>query len=227
MDPEVIFFDAVIRQDGGLDDPLEAEVWYTLDMAYGLPVGSKNGAVEVFLLELLPDLEIDPAYRGQERHLLDTGERLRVEMGWNADGEPVYLSPVEAAVGFWRVKFPRPGHYAWRLPGLPTRSLVVGEPKAALVPPTLSRRAGSPLAPHPALVLGVSFTGTYPAGGFDFGPAVHGVGVPRFIDVQDTPLYRFVPDIPGQKLHVYNAGAAEVSGAIDFTTQALIFGEVL
>jgi len=223
------FLDAALREDAreypvGLP---EAGVWYTLDAAWALPAGDQAHTVRMTLALSSMGLEIDEAFRAPRHHLLAIGGRAPVEMGWCRSAEVVYLSAWEAALGFFRVRFRESGAFTWVLPGLAPRTYIVGTPSPALTPPQLSRLSGSPLAPHPAVVVSLSFSGTYPAGGLDFGPTIHGVGVPRFIDVADTPQFRFVPDIPGQKLRVFNAGSAEASGSISFSTQALIFGEVL
>jgi len=206
-----------------------AGVWYNLDVGWSLKPGRPPQNVITSLSgegvtfdTLYPAGEENPAH---PVHVVDTGGRASVDLGWSPDGDAAYLSVFDAAVAFWRVSFPAAGTYTFVLEGIGQRTVEVGAGVLATVP-TIVVIKMNPLNRESSLLAQISFTGVYPSGGLDLPDGT--LGRPRYFfgDINAAPPYQFSYTLDDPfKLHVYTiSGEVAVGAPLTFTTTALFIG---
>ena len=197
-----------------------AGLWYTLDAAFGPPVGGPPGAVSTVLTVsgAVLDAHYGARYAG---HMVAVSGRAGIDLAWSPDGKPVYLNSRQCALGFWRVQFPTLGVYTLVFAGMGSQSITVSGVAPTLTFPTITVVHPNPINRQPSKLLQLDFAGTYPAGGLDLPENVIGLYGVLFCAPQDTPLYRF--SWMAGKLRAFSSGV-EVSGTVVLSTRALFIG---
>jgi hypothetical protein len=214
----------------GGDDPASAVVVasplagvpYNLDVAWG--IGSADAAQVLTTTLSCPGAAIDTAYGPAIRgHGVGYSGRRGVDMGWSPDGEAVYLSPVDAALGLWRLTFPTAGAYTVTLSGLGTLGFTAIGTAPVITSPSIAVLHPAPLNRQPSKLLRLTFSGTYPAGGLDLVEAQIGLRGVLFGDLADDAVYRYTWS--GGKLRAWTS-AGEASGTVSLSTTGLFLGMV-
>lgn len=210
---------ALWRAGGAVIAAPEAGEGFWLGLAWG---PGEKAAVSTVLS--ITGATIDTGFAGQQpyNNPLTFGGAKPIFVGWHPDNIAVWLDTFEAAWGIWKVTLPLVQAYSATLSGITgSVSITPVSAPAAEVRVTLTKREYRTLAGDtPSVLCTLSFSGTYPAGGFTLDGPQLGLILPLFAHIRDTATQRFVWTPDDSKLRVYVAGV-EVSGALTFTTQGL------
>ena len=214
----------------GGDDPASAVpvvtplagLWYNLDAAWG--VGPSDAPAVVSTTLSCPGATLDtgygPAVRGPGAAF---SGRVGIDLGWSPNGKQVYLTPLQAALGLWRIRFPTPGSYLVTLSGFGTTGFTAASGPPASTSPAVIVLHPAPLNRQPSKLLKLTYSGTYPAGGLNLLPSQIGLTGILFADLNDDAVYRYTWS--GSKLRAWTA-AGEATGAVSLSTTGLFFGMV-
>jgi len=219
---------ALVDEEGMSVSAPVASVWYNVDAGWCLlpALPAQTVSVSLFCAGAMFDaLYSDPSLS----HTLSTGGRTSIDAGWSPDDVPVYLSPWDAALGFWRVQFPAAGTFTFVLTDNSDASeigeaafVVAAAPPSPTLPHVEVLKV-NPLNRQISMLIRLSFSGTYPNGGLDLPGTYIGRESYLFADINVAPPYQFSWE--AGKLKVYDAlGELAADASVTFSTTAIFIG---